>query len=333
MKANHVIILTALLAVVMTSCKSNKRVIRPDYSDVVVTAPSGNTSSSDKPRPTKNSNDPQMSGAVVEEAYSWIGTPYKYGGETKKGADCSGMIMAIFRDVAGLKLPRNSAAQHDYCVRISRRELEPGDLVFFTGAKGMGNISHVGLYVGKGRMIHSSSSRGVIVSDLSEKYYDKHYSSSGRVYGITYAATGRKPNKNSDRPALPEPVYAKDRGHKPAREMTLEEFMAMNRRNARPADSVRNVIEIPLDSISSIGRHTDADTVVTHADSVPTPDKVVERADTVRPVSPSADGSVVIIEGRRVESRPHRPAPEAPADTAKSSAIRSEVSRAMKFGK
>jgi len=153
----------------------------------------------------KNNKKKDVRGRIVEEARSWVGTPYRYGGESRNGTDCSGMVMNVYRDVAGIKLPRNSARQAEYCRRIKRSELQPGDLVFFTSRKGKG-INHVGIYVGNGCFVHASSSRGVIVSDLDQNYYARTYHSSGRVPGLE---NGRKESDedSAKRPRGREPRY------------------------------------------------------------------------------------------------------------------------------
>ncbi len=119
--------------------------------------------------------------AVVEEAHSWLGTKYRYGGNERSGTDCSGMVMRVYKDAANIKLPRNSAKQCEYCISIKRNELKQADLVFFTSKSSGKRVTHVGIYIGDGKFIHSSTSRGVITSSLDEKYYIKHFHSCGRV--------------------------------------------------------------------------------------------------------------------------------------------------------
>lgn len=122
---------------------------------------------------------------IVHEAESWLGVPYKYGGNDKReGTDCSGMVLAVYRDVTGIKMPRNSAAQAEFCNRIGERDLKPGDLVFFATGKDKERISHVGILTGEGRFIHSSTSKGVIESDLETPYYRRTFRCYGRVPGM-----------------------------------------------------------------------------------------------------------------------------------------------------
>ena len=108
----------------------------------------------------------------------WYGIPYRYGGTTKKGIDCSAFSSMLFAMVYGITIPRNSREQFAACERIGKNELSEGDLVFFTTRN---RISHVGVYIGNNKFVHASTSNGVMISDLNEDYYSKKYSFSGRV--------------------------------------------------------------------------------------------------------------------------------------------------------
>lgn len=205
------LILIIFLALGLGSCKSHKAtVVRATGKPAAAATAKSSTIKSAAPNVPKNAatqsdfaNDKRISGELVKQARTWIGTPYSYGSNAKKkGTDCSGFTMSLFQDVANLKLPRNSAAQCEYCFNVPRNAMQPGDLVFFTSSTRGGKVTHVGLYIGDGKMIHASTSRGVIESGLDEKYYASHYHSAGRVYGITYAATGGKKNKTGDKKDL-----------------------------------------------------------------------------------------------------------------------------------
>ena len=125
-------------------------------------------------------NRSELSGQILSEAEKWIGVPYSYGGESKSGTDCSGFVLNIFKAV-GIILPRTAHQQWQFAVPISNSDLRPGDLVFFSSG---GKVDHVGIYVGNDQMIHASSSRGVIITDLSENYYESRKRSYGRIDGI-----------------------------------------------------------------------------------------------------------------------------------------------------
>lgn len=118
---------------------------------------------------------------LIEEARRWIGTPYKFGGKDKAGADCSGFVMEVFRIAAGILLPRNSAEQKEFCKEITKSQMVAGDLLFFSSNVSRKKTAHVGIYVGNGIMIHASSSQGVIESSIESNYYLNHFLGCGRV--------------------------------------------------------------------------------------------------------------------------------------------------------
>ncbi len=123
---------------------------------------------------------PKDRSQIVDVAEEWLGTPYKWGGESKEGADCSGFVQSIYHNF-GIKLPRTAADQYDYSERVDSTELQVGDLLFF---KKRDRVTHVGIYIGNNQMIHASSKRGVVVQDLTHyNYYRRksHFAGIGRV--------------------------------------------------------------------------------------------------------------------------------------------------------
>jgi cell wall-associated NlpC family hydrolase len=107
-----------------------------------------------------------------------IGTPYRSAGTTTNGFDCSGFTMYVFNKL-GVDLPHQSGSQARLGKKVAKDDLIPGDLVFFnTNGRG---ISHVGIYVGDGKFAHSSSSKGVTISGLSDSYYSKRYVTARRI--------------------------------------------------------------------------------------------------------------------------------------------------------
>jgi lipoprotein Spr len=117
----------------------------------------------------------------IEEVAAWIGTPYVYGGESKTGTDCSGMVQTIYKDVYNIKLYRTAFDLVKNCDLVKKKDLKTGDLVFFkiNNTK----VSHVGIYLVNGKFIHASS-KGVMVSGLSEAYYTKYFYSGGRIKNL-----------------------------------------------------------------------------------------------------------------------------------------------------
>lgn len=118
---------------------------------------------------------------LYHEIKGWLGTPYKYAGTDKNGADCSGFVMMVYKSVYGKKLQRNSARMYQInCTPVKLDKLSEGDLVFFNNGRG-GGINHVGIYLKEGKFAHTSSSRGVVISDLAERYFAARFYSGGRV--------------------------------------------------------------------------------------------------------------------------------------------------------
>lgn len=119
---------------------------------------------------------------VAQEARDWLGTPYKYAsGDKGKGSDCSGMVMSVYETVTGIKLPRNSAQQAAFCKEIDSSTLRIGDLCFFATGKDPNKISHVGIMLDEKNFIHASTSKGVVISDITTPYYTRTFIQFGRV--------------------------------------------------------------------------------------------------------------------------------------------------------
>ena len=120
---------------------------------------------------------------VLEEASEYLGTPYKHGGNTHSGIDCSGLTQNCYSK-AGITLPRSAAEQSQYGEKIARKNLQIGDLVFFD-AKSSGKIDHVGMVTkvegDKVVFIHSTTSKGVRFDMLNEGYWQDKLRESRRV--------------------------------------------------------------------------------------------------------------------------------------------------------
>jgi len=115
---------------------------------------------------------------LIESIDEWFGTRYRYGGTTKSGIDCSAFVRAALKSAFGYELPRTAREQYNASRRISATELKEGDLVFFNTT---GGVSHVGIYLRNNKFAHSSSSKGVTISDLYESYYMARFIGGGRI--------------------------------------------------------------------------------------------------------------------------------------------------------
>jgi len=155
MKNKIIFVLTIFLTLQLLSCKSKKIVH------------------------TKQEASNSTTQQKLEEVYhKYKGTPYLYGGTTSRGFDCSGFVQRAYMDAFKKKLPRTTKAMMKYGKKINKSALKIGDLVFFHPTR---RYYHVGIYMGNGLFMHASSSRGVMKSKLSLKYWQKSYVMSRRI--------------------------------------------------------------------------------------------------------------------------------------------------------
>lgn len=173
MRHRYFIVIALLFAAIVlttTSCGSKKILYNPDevaYLSGLLKIPIAN-------------DDPDM--PLLAEVSLWLGAPYRYGGDSPKGTDCSGMVCQVFARLYNKRLERSSEGQAKTNVNnINKKNLKTGDLVFFRTNTATDKINHVGIFLRNGNFIHASTSKGVIISNLNEDYYDKNWVKGGRV--------------------------------------------------------------------------------------------------------------------------------------------------------
>jgi cell wall-associated NlpC family hydrolase len=120
---------------------------------------------------------------ILSEASTYLGTPYRYGGTTRNGIDCSAFVLSVFGAAAGLSLPRVAASQAQEGERIEKENLQKGDLIFFSHGR---RISHVGIVEsvsedGEIKFIHAATSKGVMISSLNDSYWGPKFRFAKRV--------------------------------------------------------------------------------------------------------------------------------------------------------
>ena len=123
-------------------------------------------------------NTSSKASAVIATAKTYMGVPYVWGGVSPSGFDCSGFTQFVLKK-NGISIPRVTSDQYGAGVAVSKSNLRVGDLVFFTTYKA--GPSHVGFYLGDGKFIHASSSKGVTISSLDSSYYSSRYIGARRV--------------------------------------------------------------------------------------------------------------------------------------------------------
>lgn len=122
--------------------------------------------------------------SILAEADTYIGTPYRFGGMTRNGIDCSAFVLSVFSATMGMTLPRVAASQAQEGESVTKTELKKGDLVFFAHSR---RISHVGIVhevnqeTGEIKFIHAATSKGVMVSSLDDNYWGPKYRFAKRV--------------------------------------------------------------------------------------------------------------------------------------------------------
>lgn len=175
-------ILIITLSIALTGCFSNSRsvnqlqIVTPKHSQVLVP----NTARPLAPPAA------EIRLALEQQYMSWAGTPYRLGGADRAGIDCSAFVREVFGDIYNVQLPRSTDEQVTLGKEIARQELKPSDLIFFKTGR---TQRHVGIYLGEGKFLHASTSRGVIISKLDNPYWKRNYWTARRAEEVVQLAS------------------------------------------------------------------------------------------------------------------------------------------------
>lgn len=135
------------------------------------------------PKAAEAATTSQIADRVIAHGRTHLGTPYKFGASTSttRVFDCSSFMKHIFKEAAGIYLPRESKDQAKMGTYVARKNLKKGDLVFFSTRSSRGKVGHVGIYVGNGKMLHTYGEGGVKYSSITSGWWDDHYITARRV--------------------------------------------------------------------------------------------------------------------------------------------------------
>ena len=162
------ILLTLILLLTITGCSRKPGTVHK--------AKSYPKKSAQKQTPKTTNTTSKKSSKTLDRLYTqyrgWKGAPYQYGGMSKGGVDCSGFVHRTYQKLFHIKLPRSTKDQVKKGKRVYINQLRAGDLVFF---KTGWNVRHVGIYLEKGKFVHASSSKGVIISSMYTGYWKENY--------------------------------------------------------------------------------------------------------------------------------------------------------------
>jgi cell wall-associated NlpC family hydrolase len=167
----NLLIAAALSLLVFTACGS-----KPRFAPEPVPEREGETRPDYASEKSQTKIDRSKMGRIID---SYLATPYEYGGESKSGMDCSGLVRRVYRQYAGFDLPHDTKKLYKLVKHVDQNDLAYGDLVFFSD--GWFSVSHVGIYLGEGKFVHASETSGVVVSSLDEEHFRKRYRGARRV--------------------------------------------------------------------------------------------------------------------------------------------------------
>jgi lipoprotein Spr len=173
------ILLVATMAMIVSSCSHSRKTGGiPPASQPPAPFPTDSVLSLRLGQPVPKGANPQL----VSSAADWLGTPYRYGGSDTRGIDCSGLINSIFPKVYGTTVPRSTVELFAAATPVSMSDIKEGDLLFFT--IDTQKPGHAGIYLWHNRFLHASTSKGVVISSLSEPYWQKYFTGGGRIIPV-----------------------------------------------------------------------------------------------------------------------------------------------------
>jgi len=204
-KQLHLFSLALVGSILFGACHSSKKATKsseensPQYAYTPERENSPGNSSSPKDKPPAHKQNVSREGAIIVtyaeklevpkssitnyQLYNfidvWYGTPYKYGGRSKSGIDCSDFVSLLLQATYNTQVSGDVADLYKQCKRIKSSQLREGDLVFFKINKK--SPSHVGVYLQNHKFVHASVHAGVIIDDLEEDYYKKYFYGAGRI--------------------------------------------------------------------------------------------------------------------------------------------------------
>lgn len=169
-----------LVAIFLVGCSGLKP--KPVYK---TKNPSDKAKANVDPEPTESLNEGLVNTSIerenmMSEIENLLGVPYRFGGTSPNGMDCSGFVQYVFKNAIGYALPRQVLSMVEMGQPVARDQLKFGDLVFFNKIEDKGT-SHVGIYVDSNQFVHASVSKGVIFSGLDESYYKSRYVTARRI--------------------------------------------------------------------------------------------------------------------------------------------------------
>ncbi|MDQ3192678.1 MAG: NlpC/P60 family protein [Bacteroidota bacterium] len=199
----HLLLLALALTLIVSSCSSTKKT--SGKSNQRSTTKTSKTTTSTKNEPVKTETKPDKpskeSGNILKTKYAqildvqpsalknielyefienWYGVPYKYGGRSKNGVDCSNFATLLYEDIYKKQISGSCVNLFALCKEIKTSELKEGDFLFFKIDQT--KISHIGVYLHNNKFVHSTTKRGVMINDLDEAYYKKYFYTAGRLH-------------------------------------------------------------------------------------------------------------------------------------------------------